>query len=139
MHRKITLVALGGLLSACATASNEVQPSYVSAMQYQHYTCEQLGREAQAISARASQLAGIQDSNRTSDAVWTTVAIVVAWPAVFALEGDNETTAELARMKGELEAIRKTSNEKNCGIQFQEVTAPPPAPKEARAANETVR
>jgi hypothetical protein len=64
-------------------------------------------------------VSGQQDDKRTSDAVMTGVAVVVFWPALFALEGDGQTAAELARLKGELEAVEKASIQKNCGIQFR--------------------
>lgn len=127
--RTCVAIALGLTAAGCASSSADVQPSYVSALQYNHLKCEQLAREAQAISVRASQLAGLQDSQRTSDQVLTGVAVVVFWPAVFLVKGDNATTAELARLKGELDAIRQASNEKNCGIEFrtpEPVPQPPP-------------
>jgi hypothetical protein len=95
----------------------------VSSLQYQNHTCPQLAQEAESISARAVQLSGAQDSKATRDAVATTVGVVVFWPLLFAVRGDDNTTAELARMKGEMEAIERTSVLKNCGIKFQREAA----------------
>ena len=79
--------------------------------------------EAQGVSARATQLSGAQDKQRTNDAVATTAAIVIFWPAAFLVGGDKQTAAELAQMKGQMNAIEQASIQKNCGIQFQH--APP--------------
>jgi hypothetical protein len=49
----------------------------------------------------------------------TGVAIVVFWPAAFFIGGDKQNAAELALLKGEMDAIEQTSIRKNCGIQFQ--------------------
>ena len=49
----------------------------------------------------------------------TTVGVVIFWPALFFIDGDNQKTAELARLKGEMEALEQASIQKNCGIQFQ--------------------
>jgi hypothetical protein len=50
----------------------DITPTYVSPITYQSFTCQQLGQEAQAISARAAALSGAQDSQRTKDTVATT-------------------------------------------------------------------
>ncbi len=40
-------------------------------------------------------------------------------------KGNDENTAELARLKGQMDAIEQVSIRKKCGIQFQR-PAPPP-------------
>ena len=79
----------------------------------------QLAQEAQGVSSRAAQVSGAQDAKRTSDAVATGVAIVVFWPAAFLVGGDGPFAAELAQLKGEMNAIEQASIQKRCGIQFQ--------------------
>ncbi len=41
------------------------------------------------------------------------------WPAAFFVKGDGPAAAELARLKGEFEAIEQASIQKNCGLKFQ--------------------
>ena len=79
--------------------------------------------EAQAISAKAAELAGAQDQKRTNDQIATGVAIVVFWPAAFLVGGDGQVAAQLAQLKGQLSAIEQASIQKKCGIQFRQ--APP--------------
>jgi hypothetical protein len=88
-------------------------------MTYQSYTCQQLAQEAQSVSARAAQAAGAQDDKRTRDQIATGAAIIVFWPAAFFVGGDSQTAAELARLKGQMEAIEEASIQKKCSIQFQ--------------------
>jgi hypothetical protein len=88
-------------------------------MQYDSFNCRQLAEEAQRISARAAQAAGAQDSQATKDTVATTAAIIIFWPAAFFVQGDKQNAAELARLKGEMEAIEQVSIRKQCGIQFR--------------------
>jgi hypothetical protein len=107
------------VLGACASRSSDITPAYVSPISFQSYTCAQLGQEAQAVSARAAQVAGAQDQKRTNDQVATGVAIVVFWPAAFLVGGDGPLAAELAQLKGQMVAIEQASNQKKCGIQFQ--------------------
>ena len=117
--RVIFVVALGAALAGCSSASSDITPSYVSPVAYQTYTCPQLAQEAQAVSSRAATLSGVQDNQRTKDALVTTAAVVVFWPAAFFVSGDSQNAAELANMKGQMVAIEQASTAKKCNIQFQ--------------------
>lgn len=127
-------VAATVLLAGCASRSADITPAYVSPIQYQSYTCPQLAQEAQRVSAAASAASGAQDSQATKDAVVTTAAVIVFWPAAFFVGGDKQTAAQLAQLKGQMDAIQQESIAKNCGIQFQ--SAPPP--KSVAGVNSTV-
>jgi hypothetical protein len=118
MNRIATLLAVAAL-SGCAKSASEVQPSYVSPLQYQNFTCQQLTAEAHRVSSRASQASGAQDDKADKDAVVTAAAVVIFWPAAFLVGGDNQTTAELARLKGEFDAIEQAAIQKNCGLNFR--------------------
>lgn len=122
--------AIAVLVSGCASSSSEVTAQYVSPIQYQAYTCDQIGQEAQRVSQRASQLAGIQDSKSTNDAVAMGVGVVLFWPSLFFIKGDGTTASELGRLRGEFEALEQVSIQKNCGIQFQRGGTPPKRPVE---------
>ena len=120
-------------LAGCAKSSGEVTGSYVSPLQYQNYTCAQLGEEAQRISAHVAQTSGVQDKKRSNDQVATTAAIILFWPAAFLVGGDDQNTAELSRLKGEFESIEKVPVQKNCNLQFKQQTAPPAATQQPKA------
>jgi hypothetical protein len=113
--RVLGIVALGG----CATSSQDIMPAYVSPVQYQNYTCQQLALEAQSISTRAATLSGVQDSQRTKDGWATAAAVIVFWPAAFFVGGDKQAAGELAQMKGQMVAVEQASIAKKCDIQFQ--------------------
>jgi hypothetical protein len=98
---------------------------------YQSFTCQQLAAEATRVSAAAAQAAGQQDSQATKDAVATTVGVLIVWPALFLIQGDKQNAAQLAVLKGQMDAIEQASIQKNCGIQFR--AAPPPASAAAPA------
>ncbi len=118
--RILGVVALGAALAGCASSAADITPAYVSPVVYQGYTCQQLALEAQAISTRAANLSGVQDSQRTKDQWATGVAIVVFWPAAFFVGGDKQTAAELANMKGQMVAVEQASIAKKCNIQFRD-------------------
>ncbi len=135
MYKNIPLVALCASLAVagCASRPSSVGASYVSPLLYQPLSCEQLSMEAQRVSARAAEASGAQSQEATRDAVMTGVALVLFWPAAFAVGGDGRTAAELARLKGEMDAIEQASIQKNCGIVFQREAPPPKSSTPARS------
>ncbi|HRN89057.1 hypothetical protein [Hyphomicrobium sp.] len=120
--------------TGCASSSDEITAQYVSPIQYETYSCQQIGAEAQRISNRAASVAGIQDSKSTNDAVAMGVGLVLFWPSLFFIKGDGHTAAELARLRGEFEALEQVSIQKNCGIQFQ----PTPPAKNQRIETSSI-
>jgi hypothetical protein len=111
-------------LAGCASKSSEIAATYVSPIQYQSYTCAQLAEEAQRVSEAAATATGVQDNQASKDAVAAAVGVVVFWPTLLMVGGDRVNAAQLAHLKGEMEAIQQVSIQKRCSIQFQ--TAPPP-------------
>lgn len=116
---KAMAIALTISVAGCASKPRDIEAAYVSPLAYEPYTCEQLGAEAQRISARAASATGAQEKKATGDAVAVGVGLVLFWPALFFIKGKGANEAEIARLKGEMEAVEKVSIQKNCGFQFQ--------------------
>jgi hypothetical protein len=133
---RIAFVALLGtlLVAGCAKDADQVGATYVSPVLYDSYTCPQLAEEAQRVSSRAAQSAGVQDQKATNDKVAMGVGLVIFWPALLFTKGNDENTAELARLRGQMDAIEQASIKKRCGITFQH--APPPPPPVAQSNRE---
>ena len=93
------------LVAGCAKDADQVGATYVSPVLYDAYTCPQLAEEAQRVSSRAAQASGVQDQKATNDKVAMGVGLVVFWPALLFTKGNDENTAELACLKGQMEAI----------------------------------
>lgn len=110
---------LAALASGCASKSDNIAAAYVSPNAYASFSCSQLQEEAIRISNRAAAASGAQDSKASNDAVATGVAVVLFWPAAFLIKGDGAGAAEVARLKGEMEAIEHASIQKRCGLQFR--------------------
>jgi hypothetical protein len=113
------LAAIGLTAAGCASRSEDVAASYVSPTAYSSYSCRELSAEAQRVSGASAAASGAQDSQRTKDVVATTAAVVIFWPAAFFVGGDNAQTAELARLKGQMQAIENASIQRKCGINFR--------------------
>jgi NAD(P)H-hydrate repair Nnr-like enzyme with NAD(P)H-hydrate dehydratase domain len=99
------LLGAAVVLAGCAKDASQVASTYVSPVIYDNYNCAQLSEEAQRVSSRAAQAAGIQDKKSTSDAVAMGVGLIVVWPALLFIKGNDENTYELARLKGQMDAI----------------------------------
>jgi hypothetical protein len=116
----VHLAAVVPLLAAgCATAPRDIAPAYVSPVLYQNLTCQQLAGEAARVSQAAAAASGQQSDQQGRDAVAVTAAVVLFWPALFFVQGDKANAAEIARLKGEMQAIEQANIAKNCGIKFQ--------------------
>jgi len=93
-----TALAVSILLqvTGCATASKDVATQYVPPIQYQSYSCEQLGAEANRLTQRVQQLGGRLDEAASNDKAIAGVGIILFWPALFALGGTKQQEAEYA-------------------------------------------
>ena len=123
----LTAFAIG--VTGCASSSKEISTAYVSPVQYQSYDCEQLGAEAQRLTGRLQQLGGRLDEAASNDKALTGVAMILFWPAAFALGGTKGQEAEYARLKGEADAVHQAAVMKKCpGVTAQPVAIPAAAP-----------
>ena len=120
MRKTIIAITLGAFsLSACAKQSSDISATYVSPVQYERYSCKQLSQEAQRISARAAETMQIQNKKADNDAAVMAIGMILFWPALFFVKGDKETAGQVARLKGEMEAVEQANISMNCGLTFQ--------------------
>jgi hypothetical protein len=123
MKKLIVAATAASLVAGCAQQAADVQPTYVSAMKYERYSCRQIEEEARTIASRTGQLTGVQDERARNDAALTAAAVILFWPAAFFIKGDKQNAAELGRLRGELEALERASDAKHCGLVFRAQTA----------------
>lgn len=121
--KKIVAAALCAALtaSACASSPDNVRAQYVSPLQYQSLTCEQIEAELRGISSRVAELTG-QQRRRASQDAWAVGGALIFWPALFFLmRGDK--AEELGRMKGEYDALVAAGQAKQCAATRAPATA----------------
>ena len=92
----------------------DVAPQHVSAMRYDDRTCKQLLREQDDVDASLAAASAKLDSKATQDAVVTGVGVVLFWPVLFALGGNQGMEQEVARLKGEQIALKSKMRDLNC-------------------------
>ena len=104
-------------VTACVSPPDDVTAQYVPPVEYQSLFCDQVEQEASRVTIRMEELTEQQKRDRTSDTIATTAGIMLFLPAIFLIDGeDDATTTELARLEGEMEAIRQASIAKGCSI-----------------------
>lgn len=115
-------------LAACADHSNSIPAQYVSPMQYDHYSCRQIGAEMATVSSRVSEIGAQNDKVASNDDVAMGVGLILFWPALFFLDRNSSQAAEYGRLKGEFDALEKAGIQKNCGLHVErpKVVVPPP-------------
>jgi len=85
-------VGIAAFVTACASESDYIPPTYVSPSSFEHMTCRQIGEEAKRI-ARNEAAAG--------------------------QAGKAPDPTEIGLQKGTMEALEQVSIEKNCNIPFE--------------------
>ena len=99
----------------------QMTTTYVSPLQYQSYSCDQLALEMNRVSRKVNELRGDLKEEADNDAAQMAIGLVIFWPALFFLEGgDGADAQEFSRLKGEFEALEQMSIQKQCGIQVQQ-------------------
>ena len=102
-------------LAGCASSPESIGPSYVSPMEYQSYSCNQLQQELARVRRKVMEVTGQQQKERSKDQWAFGIGMVLFWPALFFMIGSDKKE-ELARLKGEYEALQSMANQKECNI-----------------------
>jgi len=117
---KKTWLALPVLASlmACSDAktSSEVAPELVSPSMYRGMSCRDLRAEARTVKDATPALAAAVDKEYQNDKALEAVTWILFWPAAFAMDGNDAEAAQLARAKGQLEAITAQMKNKGCRL-----------------------
>ncbi|MBC8716975.1 hypothetical protein [Ochrobactrum sp. Marseille-Q0166] len=118
--KKLLLCAISlSVIAGCASRANKIEPGYASSSNYENLSCSALREEAVRLSVSASDAIKRQNKAANTDAIKTGVGLVLFWPVLFLNEGDGKKAAEVARLKGEMIAVERASQRKNCNISFQ--------------------
>jgi len=112
LKRTSALLALA-MIAGCSTPPDKISASYVSPMQYVDYSCDQITHEMNRVQRQLVQVTGAQQKHANNDAVAMGVGLVLFWPALFFLAGADQKE-ELARIKGEYEALQQAAIQQDC-------------------------
>lgn len=102
------------IITGCATAGKDIAATYVSPTQFSNFDCEQIRMEMGRLNGRVNQLTGRLDEAASNDKTIAIAGGLLFWPALFALGGTKQQETELARLKGEYDALQAISTQKKC-------------------------
>ena len=130
MRLKITtfFLCLTFIVTGCASSPNDMAASYVSPLIYQSYDCQQLVMESDRVSRRVQSMHAKLDEKESDDSAKMAVGLILFWPALFFLDGDEDGAIEYKRLKGESEAIHQAAIARKCDLKL----LVPPMPKEVK-------
>jgi hypothetical protein len=134
MRFKITtfIISLTFIVTGCATSPDNMSASYVSPLIYQNFDCQQLIMESDRVSRRVQSMHAKLDDKSSSDTATMTVGLVLFWPALFFLDGDEDGAIEYKRLMGESEAVQQAAVAGKCDLRL----FAPPKPKEVKKTEE---
>jgi hypothetical protein len=103
-------------ISSCSTAqkASEVQSIKISVAPYLKMTCKELSTEQTNLVTKAQSLGAQVDSERQSDKNKELAAWILFAPAALMMDGNAETSSQLASVKGQLEAVTDAMKVNEC-------------------------
>lgn len=101
-------------LGACVSQPEKIQSSYISPSTYAGRNCNQLMSERNEIVGRVNMLTAQQKKAANNDAVATGVALLLFWPAAFALAASNDSSTALSSAKGHYDAVTQQMRTQGC-------------------------
>jgi hypothetical protein len=136
LNKSVATLSIAALISACSSApkSNEVSAAYIPVAQYNNHTCDQLLSEVEGIRRSIPALETSVDKHRESQTGIEVITWVLFFPAALALDKGEGNSSQLAKARGELQAIQTAMMAKQCNTQLtNSVTV---APSSATAATQ---
>jgi hypothetical protein len=109
-----TLLSIGLMVFGCASKPEDIAAVAYPDEAYAGLTCEEIGLERLRIKDSVLEATGQQRSERRSDQAWGWTGAILFAPALFMMEGNEETATRLAILKGQYESIERVSAAKRC-------------------------
>ncbi|MEM9552079.1 MAG: hypothetical protein AAGA05_12945 [Pseudomonadota bacterium] len=116
IFKKAALLAACVAVSACAQQPHKIEASYVSRSAFEGKGCNDLLAERNDIVRHVNDLSAKQKKAATTDAVATGVALVLFWPAAFALATTSDNSGALSLAKGNYDAISSQMQLQGCNV-----------------------
>jgi hypothetical protein len=112
----MTFVMLSGV--GCAKSPESIAPAYVSTVNFQSWSCNQLAEEGRRLNQALAEASTQQRNARTND----TIGVIFLGLPVSSLSGDN-IAPQIANLKGQMVAVQQAGSSKNCGFRVETANA----------------
>ncbi len=121
-------------ITSCASNPDNIEGKYISPVIYQNWTCDQLTEERTRLTLEVARVTGLQRENAHADAAMMAVGLVLLWPVLFGLAATKDRKDEVARLKGEFEAVDQAVRVKQCPMPPLPPSSPPKSGSEAASS-----
>lgn len=108
-------ILLIGFIFGCSTPPEKIKASYVSPLQYNNFTCNQIRMEIQRVDRKIREVSEAQRQEANKDLAAVAIGACLFWPAFFMTIGQDHS-AELANLKGGFDALEQAAIQKECNI-----------------------
>lgn len=102
--------------AGCASHPDRIEARYVSPTMYQAWSCDQLVEERTRLTKEVQRVDGLQRENANADVAMMTVGLVLLWPMLFGLAATKDRKDDVARLKGEYEAVETSIKTRPCAL-----------------------
>ena len=123
MRKSVALLGVCAVAAACAPTPESIQPAYVSEVPFQSWTCQQLGEEQLRLSSALATASGQQNTARSNDVA----GVIFLGLPVGSMSGQS-IAPQIARYKGEQEAVYKAMIRNQCSETVRPGSAAPATP-----------
>jgi hypothetical protein len=120
MKKALLIIAISMMFSACASRPSSISASYVSHEKYLYDDCDRLATQRTEAWANLSKVSEMQNSKANGDAA----GVLFLGIPFSALTGDY--AGEVARCKGEIEAIETAQKINKCNESPSSLSNPIP-------------
>ena len=108
----VSLVILAAaIVASCAKSPEKIAPVPVDEAGYGTRTCDELSVEQARVGGELAMATAKQEQTRSND-----VAGVIIFGLPLGSMSGNDVEPEIARLKGERDALDRAANTKNCGV-----------------------
>jgi len=107
-------IAIAATLAGCAQNPDAIQAADVSRSAYNGVSCQTLRAELYETESGLGQLEAAQRAERNKDTAWVTGGALLFFPAMVVAAAGEDHTTEIARMKGERNAMRSAMISRGC-------------------------
>lgn len=128
MHKTLIDLVCSVVVAACTKDGNKVGTASEAPVAYDSHSCPRLVEDAQRISSLAAQTVGVQDQNASIDKLAMAAGVIVFWRGISTPNGYDTQSAQLAKLKRDMDAIERASIQNKCDIAFR------PAPPDVQPA-----
>ena len=112
--KNLSLISLVFVLAGCASKPSDIVAVAYPDQAYANFTCEQIAAERMSVQDKVLAATGQQRSERKKDVAWGWTGAILFAPALFMMDGNEETATRLAILKGQYESIERVSAAKRC-------------------------